>query len=138
MEHELRRLYQSKPRHTVLGWVDNMYEWLAAADLLLSKPGGGTLIEALTCGLPLLAFDPLPGDEERACLWIEKQQVGRWIKRPEDIAPTVERLLNDPEEMRRLRANALALARPRAAFDTAEAILKLSHSGKSVDHPDLT
>lgn len=125
LENELRGLYQSEPRHTVLGWVDNMYELMAAADLLLSKPGGGTIIEALTCGLPLLAFDPRPGDEERACLWIEKQQVGHWLKRPEDIAPTVEHLLNDPEGLRRLRANALALARPRAAFDAAEAILRL-------------
>jgi processive 1,2-diacylglycerol beta-glucosyltransferase len=125
LEHELRGLYQSNPRYTVLGWVDNMYEWMAAADLLLGKPGGGTVIEALTCGLPLLAFDPRPGDEERACLWIAKQRVGHWIKHPEDIAPTVERLLNDPEEMRRLRANALALARPRAAYDAAEAILRL-------------
>ncbi len=42
-----------------------------------------------------------------------------------NCAPTVERLLNDPEELRRLRANALTLARPRAAFDAAEAILRL-------------
>jgi len=133
LEHELRGLYQSNPRYTVLGWVDNMPEWMSAADLLLSKPGGGTVIEAVACGLPLLAFDPLPGGEERDCVWIEKQQVGRWIKRPEDIAPTIERLLSNPDEIQRLRENARAKGRPRAAFDAAEAILKLAHAGKLID-----
>jgi len=28
---------------------------------LLGKPGGAALMEACACGLPLLAFDPLPG-----------------------------------------------------------------------------
>jgi len=125
LENNLRRLYRNEPRRTVLGWVDNMHELMAAADLLLSKPGGGTVIEALACGLPLLAFDPRPGDEERACLWIEEQQVGHWMKRPEEIASTVEDLLNNPEALRRLRTNALALARPRAAFDAAEGMLRL-------------
>jgi len=35
---------------------------LATPDLaLLGKPGGAALMEACACGLPLLAFDPLPG-----------------------------------------------------------------------------
>ena len=138
LESELRRLGHGSPRYRTLGWVDNMHEWMAAADLLLGKPGGSTVIEALACGLPLLAFDPLPGDEERACLWIEKQHIGHCLTRPEDIAPTLERLLNDPEEMRRLRANALALAQPRAAFDAAKAILNLVHSSTPVNHIDAT
>jgi processive 1,2-diacylglycerol beta-glucosyltransferase len=125
MEEEARALCQDIPHSKVLGWVDNMYEWMVAADLMVSKPGGGTLAEGFACGLPLLAFDPLPGDEQRNCRWIEKWGSGVWIKNPADLAPTIGRLLARREELDSLRARARTLARPRAAYDAAEAILKL-------------
>ncbi len=72
LEREVSHLARTHLRYRVLGWVENMHEWMAAADLLLTKPGASTLIEAIDSGLPLLAFDPLPGGELRTCDWIEK------------------------------------------------------------------
>jgi processive 1,2-diacylglycerol beta-glucosyltransferase len=128
MEKEIQNRVGGLANYRVLGWVDNMHEWMAAADVLVSKPGGSTLTEAFACGLPMLAFDPHPGNEERTCAWIEKWDVGRWVKHVEDLAPTLERLLDYPEELAGLRERALLLARPRAAYHTAEAILKLAQS----------
>lgn len=129
LEAKLRRLTREdsvrpeSPPPRVFGWVDNMPDWMTAADLLLSKPGGGTLMEAAACGLPLLAFDPLPGNEERACRWLEKWRAGLWVKSPDDLAARLGELLADPAGRAELRSRAAALARPRAALDTAEAIL---------------
>ena len=98
---------------------------MLAADLMVSKPGGATLNEGFACGLPMLAIDPLPGNEQRTCQWIEKWGCGLWIKTPADLAPTITRLLSRRGELESLRARARSLARPRAAYDAAEAILKL-------------
>ncbi len=125
LEEEARQLCASRPHCRVLGWVNNVHEWMTAADLLISKPGATTVVEAINSGLPLLALDPLPGAERRACDLIERWGVGYWLKRPEDLAPTIARLLAHREELQRLREQALALARPRAAYEAAEAILKL-------------
>jgi UDP-N-acetylglucosamine:LPS N-acetylglucosamine transferase len=73
----------------------------------------------------MLAVNPLPGNEQRTCQWIEKWGCGMWIKSPAELAPTIERLLAQPQELQGLRAHARALARPRAAYDAAEAILTL-------------
>ncbi len=124
LEKRIRDSCRNLPRHRALGWVDNMQEWMVAADLLVSKPGGNTLAEAFACGLPMLAFDPLPGNERRTCGWIEKWEAGRWVKRPEDLAPTIERLLTHREELGHLRERARALARPHAAYDAAETLLR--------------
>ncbi|MCJ7504242.1 MAG: glycosyltransferase, partial [Acidobacteriia bacterium] len=124
LEEVVRRKCEGDSRFRVLGWVSNMREWLAAADLLVSKPGAMTVIEALNSALPLLAFDPLPGNERRACELIEKWEVGYWMRRPADLASTIRRLLADPAELTRLCANARALAQPHAAREAAEAILK--------------
>jgi len=96
-----------------------------ASDLMISKPGGGTLNEGFACGLPMLAFDPLPGNEERTCRWIEKWGAGIWIERPEDIAPRIQALLVDAAQRDALRRKAGALARPYAARDGVLAILEL-------------
>jgi hypothetical protein len=74
--------------------------------------------------LPLVAFDPLPGNERRLCDWIEKWQVGRWARRTEDTSLIVNHLLAGSDERLRLGTNAEALARPHAARDAAEVILK--------------
>ncbi len=120
---ELENLCSGVPGWSALGWVDNVHEWMAAADLLLSKPGGATLMEACACGLPLLAFDPLPGNEERTCRWIEKWGAGVWMQSAAEIASTVERLLSDEQERASLQERARAVARPDAARDAARAIL---------------
>jgi processive 1,2-diacylglycerol beta-glucosyltransferase len=133
VEEQVRRLCAGRLRHTALGWVDNMHEWMCAADLLVAKAGGGSVLEGLAAGLPILAFASLPGSEERTSAWIEREGLGWWIRRPEEIGPIVERLLNDPAELANLRAKAKSRGRPRAAFEAAEAILRLAHSGAPAD-----
>ena len=65
LEKRLRNQFGSLPQVRILGWVDNIEEWMVASDLMISKPGGGTLNEGFACSLPMLAFNPLPGNEER-------------------------------------------------------------------------
>jgi len=124
LARELERHCQAQPHSSVYGWVNNIHEWMAAADLMLSKPGASTVNEAINAGLPLVAFDPLPGNERRLCDCIEQWQVGRWARRTEDISAILNNLLASPEDCRRLRENARAIARPHAARDAAEAVLE--------------
>jgi processive 1,2-diacylglycerol beta-glucosyltransferase len=126
LEEEMRRLSKALPQSRVMGWVDNIHEWMTAADLLVSKPRGSTLMEAAACGLPILALDPLPGNERRTAARIEKWGVGRWLQSPEELAPAIERLLAFPEELARLREAARAWARSHAAREAAQAILQLA------------
>lgn len=125
VKERLQKYCERMPQVRVLGWIDNMHEWMQASDLLISKPGGGTLNEGFACGLPMLAFNPLPGNEERTCRWIEKWQAGIWIRKPGDLAPTLTSLLADREQLDALRARVSKLARPHAARDAALAVMNL-------------
>lgn len=125
IQEEISKISKVLQRTRVLGWVDNIQEWMVAADLMLSKPGGATLTEGLACGLPMLAFDPLPGNEQRTCGWIEKWGVGRWVRKAENLPPTIEELITNREELTRLHAQAHAAGRPQAADDAARAIVRL-------------
>ena len=129
LRREAESAVQWKPGCKVFGWVDNMQEWLAAADFVLNKPSGLAMLEAMSCGVPFLAMDPLPGNERRHCDLIERWGVGYWIKSPSELAPAIEKLLSDPDEARKMRERGLALSCPRAAHDAAAAILSLLGRG---------
>lgn len=48
----------------VLGYVDNIAELMRVSDLVLGKPGGLIISEALTANLPFIALAPIPGQEQ--------------------------------------------------------------------------
>lgn len=45
----------------VNGFVNNMNEWMAACDTVVTKAGPGTIAEALICGTPILINGYVPG-----------------------------------------------------------------------------
>jgi processive 1,2-diacylglycerol beta-glucosyltransferase len=59
MEAEL-----TEPRIRVMGFVEQMEELMAVSSCLLTKAGGITLTEALSMGLPVIVYRPLPGQEK--------------------------------------------------------------------------
>ena len=48
-------------RVVVLGWSDDMAGVMAACDVLVENAGGLTSLEAMSAGLPLVSFRPIPG-----------------------------------------------------------------------------
>lgn len=55
----------NRHRLVVIGFTKQMDEYMAAADILISKPGGLTTSEAMARGLPMCIANPIPGQEER-------------------------------------------------------------------------
>ena len=55
------------PRHAakVIGFTDQMDELMAAADVVVSKPGGLTTSEVLARGAAMAIVNPIPGQESR-------------------------------------------------------------------------
>jgi processive 1,2-diacylglycerol beta-glucosyltransferase len=92
-----------------------MDEYMAAADLLVGKPGGLTTAEALARGVPMVIVNPIPGQEERnADHLLEAGAAIRGNNLPA-LAWNVDALLDDPERLAAMRAAARRLARPAAA-----------------------
>lgn len=52
-------------RVKVLGYVENIHEWMGMSDIAITKSGGITVTEAMSIGLPMLLFHPIPGQEEK-------------------------------------------------------------------------
>jgi len=124
MQAEIVALVRNRPNDfRVLGFTKEMSQFMAAASILLSKPGGMTTAEALARGLPMMILDPIGGQEERnADVLLE---AGAAVKCTEVtlVAHKLRRLLDDPERLRRMSDNARRLGRPNAANTIADIVL---------------
>jgi UDP-N-acetylglucosamine:LPS N-acetylglucosamine transferase len=52
----LQRRYESEPRVRLVGFTEQMSEWLAAADALIHSTGGLTVFEAYVRGCPTISY----------------------------------------------------------------------------------
>lgn len=110
----------------VLGFVENVFDWMHAADVLVTKPGGLTISEALAAGVPLVLLRPLPGQEERNARYLTSRGAALRAPRGRDLARVVDTILDDGELARRVRGAAAALAHPQAAARIAGRIAQLA------------
>ncbi len=109
----------------VLGFIERMHEWMAAADLVVTKPGGLTAAEALACGTPLVIVNPIPGQETRNSDFLLERGAAIKVNNPRLLGFRVLRLLSDGERLAQLRGAARRLAAPNAAELIAEDALRL-------------
>jgi processive 1,2-diacylglycerol beta-glucosyltransferase len=106
----------------VLGFVTNMHELMALADLIITKPGGLTTSESLALGKPILILDPIPGQEAANSDFLLEHGAAAKITRVEDVPYRLEKLLGSRRLAAMVRA-ARALGRPQAAHRICEEVL---------------
>jgi len=103
----------------VLGFTTEMHEWMALADLAVTKPGGLTTSEALARGLPLVVANPIPGQETRNATMLFEEGAAISGENPLTVGYRVAHLLASPERLAAMRSSARRLGRPSAALDVA-------------------
>ena len=128
LKHKLDELAAARPRSLtpalrVVGYTTEMDEYMAAADLLVGKPGGLTSSEALARGLALVIVRPIPGQEERNADHLLETGAAIRCNNLPALAWKIDRLLDDPARLDAMRANAKRLSRPYAASHIATTLL---------------
>jgi processive 1,2-diacylglycerol beta-glucosyltransferase len=107
---------------SVLGFTDRMHELMAAADLLVGKPGGLSSSEARAMGLPLVIVAPVPGQEERNAAHLLEWGCAIRCNTPGTLAWRIDRLLADPTALRDMGERARRSATPMAGAQVARAL----------------
>jgi processive 1,2-diacylglycerol beta-glucosyltransferase len=104
----------------IFGWSEKVPEIMAAADLLITKPGGLTTAEALAAGLPMILTHPIPGHEDRHLRYLEGRGVAVSVATCAAIPQAVSKLLSDRPRLEAMARRAGDLARPDAAHAVAQ------------------
>ena len=120
--YQLKRYFYKSPRVHIFGYTRNISEIMDSADLLITKPGGLTSAEALVKRLPMIIFNPLPGQEEHNTTYLVEQGVAKRVNTPEELIKMTKHLLQNRHLLNRMSHLAYRLSSPLAAEKTVHAI----------------
>jgi len=107
---------------SAIGYTERVNEIMAAATLLITKPGGLTCSEALAMQLPMLLLKPLPGQEEENADYLTQQGVALRLSDLSALASITDSLLAEQEILQLMRRRAKVIGKA-AAAGTVTAIL---------------
>jgi UDP-N-acetylglucosamine:LPS N-acetylglucosamine transferase len=111
----------------VIGYSDEVEQLMRAANVMISKLGGLTTFEALSCRLPIIAdaiTPPMPQEAATVNL-IVKRGAGVLLRQASDVVPTVRRMIEDSAHYTAMRAATTGLAIPNATRYIVEEITAL-------------
>jgi 1,2-diacylglycerol 3-beta-galactosyltransferase len=108
-----------KTRVLVYGFVDQMPEFMRAADILITKAGPGTISEAFIAGLPMILYSRMPGQEEGNVVYVVDKGAGVWAPRPEAVVSALQNWLDHPELLQQAVDACLRLACPKSSRQIA-------------------
>ena len=107
----------------VLPYTNKVPELMRIADLVVTKPGGLTTTESLASGLPIIAINPIPGQEEENAKFLEDSGVAIWIKKSDDYDNIISNILKNPDKLHQMKINTKLLAKKNSTKDICNIII---------------
>lgn len=107
----------------VLAYTKQVPELMSISDLVVTKPGGLTTTESLASGLPIVAINPIPGQEEENAKFLEDEGVAIWLKKNDDYDEIIADLLSDEDKLHQMKVNTKLLAKKNSTRDICDIIL---------------
>lgn len=102
------------PKKTkLLRFTQEVERYMHASDLIVTKPGGLTVSEALACNLPLAVFDAIPGQEEDNANFLQTHDMGVRITK-DNFSAVISSLIEHKDRLRRMRESCRQFDKSRA------------------------
>ena len=114
---------RANPRHKICGFVDNMDEMMAAADVMVTKPGGLSVTEALANNLPMVFFSAIPGQEAGNVRVLAANGIGVSGLPLRDLASEVLGMAASPAALHEAREKTRKLAKPDSVRDVIASLV---------------
>ncbi len=91
------KIYRKDTR--IIYFTDEVHKYMCIADLIITKPGGLTITEALACDLPMAIFNAIPGQEEENADFLVDNNMAVRLNR-DTTAETIKDLLKNKKKLR--------------------------------------
>ena len=114
---------RGNPHHKICKFVDNMEELMAASDVMITKPGGLSITEALANHLPLIFFSAIPGQEAGNVRVLAANGIGISDKSLSEIVSELKTLASSPDKLQAACQATRKLARPHSVEDIIQQLI---------------
>jgi len=97
--------YDGNKNINIIGFSDNISELMEEADVIISKPGGLTVTEAIVKNLPMIIPYYIPGQEGDNKDFLAISNIAINVKNVEDLPSVIDDLIESPEKLEKMRDN---------------------------------
>ncbi len=121
----------------ILEFTNQIAYYMSVADILVTKPGGMTITEALNIGVPMALISPIPGHEEKNARFLLNQGAAISLSAEDSFIATLKQLIYNPTRLSNMKEMAKSLAKPNAQEDISELIRETAltyREGKKLDN----
>ena len=107
----------------VYGYTNQVPELMSVSDLVVTKPGGLTITESLASGLPIIAINPIPGQEEENAEFLENAEVAIWLRKHDVPFEKISEILSDPSRLFSMKIKSKLMAKKNSTKNICQIIL---------------
>ncbi|UKS25388.1 glycosyltransferase [Paenibacillus sp. HWE-109] len=118
-----------KTRHhvKVTGFVDHVHELMALSDLIVTKPGGLTISEALALELPMMLYKPIPGQEQANAKYLVGLGAAIEVKNAAELKNQLLAIIANQSLLSKLKHNVKLHQQNQDVLHTLNAIFETRH-----------
>lgn len=127
----LKAAYKDTPNVLIIGFTKEMAGWMASCDLMLTKPGGITISESLCKSIPLVFFNPAPGQEGENAKYFTEKGFSRITNSYEETTATVLELLSDEHQLKQYKENMQKHYLPESSKNICMSLMQILESTNS-------
>lgn len=116
----------SKPTK-LLYFVDDINRYMHIADLIVTKPGGLTVSEAIASSLPMAIFSAFPGQEKENSDYLIRNNMAVKLNKGSKCTETIYELLSQPEKLEEMKEACRSKYKAQSAkkvIDLADSLIK--------------
>lgn len=109
----------------LLFFTNEVDKYMQISDLIITKPGGLTVSEALACNLPMAIFDAIPGQEEENADFLIDNNMAVRIEKGPSCADTIRSLLLDRARLESMKQSCQTFDKSNVSKNVREEISRL-------------
>jgi len=119
------RMHRFNKKIIITGYADNIDELMEISDIIITKPGGLTVSEALAKSIPILIVNPIPGQESKNTEFLLKEGAAIKAVNEAEAAILVENLFRAPVKLEAMKQSSTRIGNPDSAMNIAKMLLEL-------------
>lgn len=115
LKNNLLEKFSNHPNIRIFGYTNKMDEMMKMATVMITKPGGITLSEALAVQVPLVLYRAVPGQERENANYFNSKEAAIVVEQQKELIKSVFNLISDERSRMRLINNMKKIYCPNAA-----------------------
>ncbi|MEW8995896.1 glycosyltransferase [Clostridium sp.] len=127
----------SNKQTKLIKFTNEVHRYMNLADVLITKPGGLTVSEALAANLPLITFDAIPGQEEANAKFLLDHGMSISIGSGDNCIEAIEALLKDKNKLKEIKENCMTFDKSNSTIELLELIRRLIKENEAESNSEI-